>query len=119
MQEYLREYLAAHGYCVLFIWAFLEGEAGLMLAGFLAFHGYFTIPVVIITASSGAPAFFYLGRQKGKYLLSQSHLLARKLRKGLRLIERYGRLVAFTSRYTYDFRICTANNPWHDPFFRP
>ena len=109
MQDFLREYLESHGYWVLFIWTFMEGEAGLILAGFLAFQGYFTIPAVIVTAFAGAfcgdQFYFYLGRIKGRYLLSHFHFLGKKLRKGIRLIERYGNLVAFTSRYTYGFRI--------------
>jgi membrane protein DedA with SNARE-associated domain len=109
VQDILREYLTVHGYWVLFLWTFMEGEAGLILAGFLAFQGYFTVPGVIATAFLGAfcgdQFYFYLGRLKGKYLLSHSHFLVRKLRKGLSLIERYGNLVAFTSRYTYGFRI--------------
>jgi len=109
VQDFLRDYLTAHGYWVLFLWTFLEGEAGLILAGFLAFQGYFTVPGVMVTAFCGAfcgdQFYFYLGRLKGKYLLAHSHYLVKKLRKGLRLIERYGNLVAFTSRYTYGFRI--------------
>lgn len=109
MQELLKEYLTVHGYWVLFIWTFLEGEAGLIFAGFLAFQGYFSVPVVMATAFSGAfcgdQFYFYLGRTKGKFLLSHSHSLVKKLRKGLILIERYGNLVAFTSRFTYGFRI--------------
>lgn len=109
MQDFLREYLTVHGYWVLFVWTFLEGEAGLILAGFLAYQGYFNVPGVMATAFAGAfcgdQFYFYLGRLKGKYLLSHSHALVRKLRKGLRLIERYGNLVAFTSRFTYGFRI--------------
>lgn len=109
MQEFLQNYLTAHGYWVLFIWTFLEGEAGLIFAGFLAFQGYFSVPAVMATASAGAfcgdQFYFYLGRFKGSYLLSHSHSFVRKLRKGMKLIERYGNLVAFTSRYTYGFRI--------------
>jgi len=109
VQEFLREYLTIHGYWVLFLWTFLEGEAGLILAGFLAFQGYFTVPGVIVTAFAGAfcgdQFYFYLGRLKGKYLLSHFHVFAKKLRKGLKLIEKYGNLVAFSSRFTYGFRI--------------
>jgi membrane protein DedA with SNARE-associated domain len=109
MQELFREYLAAHGYWVLFIWTFLEGEAGLILAGFLAFQGYFSLTGVMLTACAGAfcgdQFYFYLGRLKGKYLLSHSHYIARKFRKALKLIEKYGTFVAFISRYTYGFRI--------------
>lgn len=109
MQEFLREYLTVHGYWVLFVWTFLEGEAGLIFAGFLAFQGYFSVPAVIATAFAGAfcgdQFYFYLGRLKGRYLISHFHFLVKKLRKGMRLIERYGNLVAFTSRFTYGFRI--------------
>jgi membrane protein DedA with SNARE-associated domain len=109
VQGLLQNYLAAHGYWVLFIWTFLEGEAGLIFAGFLAFQGYFSVPAVMATAFAGAfcgdQFYFYLGRLKGKYLLSHSHALVKKLRKGMKLIERYGNLVAFTSRFTYGFRI--------------
>jgi membrane protein DedA with SNARE-associated domain len=109
LQAILREYLTVHGYWVLFLWTFLEGEAGLILAGFLAFEGYFTVPGVVATAFAGAfcgdQFYFYLGRLKGKYLLAHSHYLVRRLRKGLRLIEKYGNFVAFISRYTYGFRI--------------
>jgi len=109
MQELLQNYLTVHGYWVLFLWTFLEGEAGLIFAGFLAFQGYFNVPAVMATAFAGAfcgdQFYFYLGRKKGKYLLTHSHSFVRKLRKGVKLIERYGNLVAFTSRYTYGFRI--------------
>jgi membrane protein DedA with SNARE-associated domain len=109
MGELLQEYLKSHGYWVLFVWTFLEGEAGLILAGFLAFQGYFTLPGVMLTAFLGAVAgdqcYFYLGRTKGKYLLATSSYMMRKFRKGLRLMERYGSFVAFISRYTYGFRI--------------
>jgi len=109
VQEFLKDYLTIHGYWVLFIWTFLEGEAGLIFAGFLVFQGYFNLPSVMATACAGAfcgdQFYFYLGRYKGKYLLNHSHTLVKKLRKGMTLIARYGDLVAFTSRYTYGFRI--------------
>jgi len=109
LQQFLREYLQTHGYWVLFIWTFMEGEAGLVLAGFFAFQGYFTLPGVIATSFAGAVCgdqfYFYLGRLKGSFLVGHSHALARKFRKALRLIEKYGNFVAFISRYTYGFRI--------------
>ncbi len=109
VQELLKEYLTIHGYWVLFIWTFLEGEAGLIFAGLLAFQGYFSLPAVMATAGAGAfcgdQFYFYLGRSKGKYLLNHSHSFVKKLRKGMKIIAQYGNLVAFTSRYTYGFRI--------------
>ncbi|TWJ26412.1 DedA family protein [Geobacter argillaceus] len=109
MHEILTEYLAVHGYWVLFLWTFLEGEAGLILAGFFAFQGYFTLPGVILTALAGAfcgdQFYFYVGRLQGARLLRIFTFIARKFHKALRLIERYGTFVAFVSRYTYGFRI--------------
>ena len=109
IQQLLKEYLQAHGYWVLFLGTFLEGEAILIMAGFLAFQGYLDIRGVIVTAFAGSflgdQFYFYLGYYKGKSLLRRYHSLARKFREALRLIEKYGKLVAFISRYTYGFRI--------------
>lgn len=109
MQEFLREYLQVHGYWVLFIGTFLEGEAILIFAGFLAFQGYLSIYGVILCAWAGSflgdQFYFHIGRIKGPFLLKLFTTIARKFRKALRLIERYGTFVAFISRYTYGFRI--------------
>ena len=109
VQHLFKAYLEQHGYWVLFIWTFLEGEAGLILAGFLAFEGYLNIFGVIATAFGGAflgdQFYFYLGRWRGKWLLKAFTAFSRKFHKALKLIEKYGTFVAFVSRYTYGFRI--------------
>jgi len=109
LRQILTEYLQTHGYLVLFIWTFIEGEAGLIMAGFLAFQGYMNIFGVMVTALAGSfcgdQFYFYLGRLKGPLLLRLFTPIARKFRKALRLIEKYGSFVAFISRYTYGFRI--------------
>lgn len=109
VQQILREYLELHGYWVLFVGTFLEGEAILLLAGFLAFQGYLNILGVICTAWAGSflgdQFYFYLGRSNGKRLLKRFHFIARKFREALKLIEKYGNYVAFISRFTYGFRI--------------
>lgn len=108
-QHILREYLHTHGYWVLFLGTFLEGEAILIMAGFLAFQGYLDIVGVIATSFCGSflgdQFYYYLGYWKGKALLRRFHSIAKKFREALRLIERYGILVAFISRFTYGFRI--------------
>ena len=109
IQQILKEYLELHGYWVLFVGTFLEGEAILLMAGFLAFRGYLDISSVVLTAWVGAflgdQFYFYLGRRKGRALLKRFHSIARKFRAALKLIEKYGVYVAFISRYTYGFRI--------------
>jgi membrane protein DedA with SNARE-associated domain len=109
VQQLLQEYLQVHGYWVLFIGTFLEGETILIFAGFLASQGYLNIYGVIVAAFAGSflgdQFYFHLGRAKGQYLLKLFTSFARKFRKALRLIERYGSFVAFISRYTYGLRI--------------
>jgi membrane protein DedA with SNARE-associated domain len=109
LRQLLTEYLQAHGYWVLFVWTFLEGEAGLIMAGFLAFQGYLNIFGVMLTALAGSfcgdQFYFYLGRLKGPLLMKLFRPIARKFRKALRIIEKYGAFVTFISRYTYGFRI--------------
>lgn len=108
-QQALKDYLQFHGYWVLFAGTFLEGEAILIMAGFLAFQGYLNVVGVILTSWAGSflgdQCYFYLGRLKGKSLLRRFHPIARKFRKALQLIEEYGSFVTFMSRYTYGFRI--------------
>jgi len=109
LQQILKEYLELYGYWVLFIGTFLEGEAILLMAGFLAFRGYLDIKGVVLTSWAGSflgdQCYFYLGRFKGRALFKRFHPIARKFREALRLIEKYGKFVAFISRYTYGFRI--------------
>ncbi len=109
MYQILKDYLADHGYLVLFVWTFLEGEAGLIMAGFFAFQGYLNIFGVMAMALAGSfcgdQFYFYVGRLKGPLLLRLITPFARKFRKGLRLIEKYGGFITFISRYTYGFRI--------------
>ena len=109
LHQLLRDYLEIHGYWVLFIGTFLEGEAILIMAGFLAFQGYLHVGGVILTAFAGSflgdQFFFYLGRSQGTSLLRRFHFIARRFRDSLRLIGKYGAFVAFISRFTYGFRI--------------
>ena len=108
-QQLLRDYLEIHGYWVLLAGTFLEGEAILIMAGFLAFQGYLHIGGVILTAFIGSflgdQFYFYLGRIQGTSLLRRFHFIARRFRDSLRLIGKYGAFVAFISRFTYGFRI--------------
>jgi membrane protein DedA with SNARE-associated domain len=109
MHQFFREYLEIYGYYFLFVGTFLEGEAVLILAGFFAFQGTFSLPGVIMTALAGSffgdQCYFYLGRWRGKWFLGLFASMAKKFRRALRLIEKYGSLVAFVSRYTYGLRI--------------
>lgn len=109
MHQIFKECLENYGYFFLFIWTFLEGEAGLILAGFYAFEGTLALPGVMAIALAGSflgdQFYFYLGRWKGRRMLGMFSSMERKLGRALALMEKYGSLVAFISRYTYGLRI--------------
>ena len=109
VQEQFLAYLQQYGYGILFVWTFMEGEAGLILAGFWASRGHLHLAGVIMVALLGGfcgdQFYFYLGRWQGVLLLKVFTVFSLRFRKALRLIERYGTFVAFISRYTYGFRI--------------
>lgn len=109
MHHLLKECLENYGYFFLFLWTFIEGEAGLILAGYYAFEGTLNLPGVMATALAGSflgdQFYFYLGRWKGRRILGMFASMERKLRRALELMEKYGAFVAFISRYTYGLRI--------------
>lgn len=109
MQQILKESLENYGYFFLFFWTFLEGEAGLILAGYYAFEGTLALPGVMATALAGSflgdQFYFYLGRWKGRRIMGMFASMERKLQRALVLMEKYGSFVAFISRYTYGLRI--------------
>ena len=109
MQEQFLGYLQHYGYWILFLWTFMEGEAGLILAGFWASQGHLHLAGVMLVALLGGfcgdQFYFYLGRWQGHRLLKVFASFSRKSIKAVRFIERYGSIVAFVSRYTYGFRI--------------
>ena len=109
MHQVLKECLEHYGYLFLFFWTFLEGEAGLILAGYYAYEGTLGLPGVMATALAGSflgdQFYFYLGRWKGKRILGMFASMERKLRRAMELMEKYGSFVAFISRYTYGLRI--------------
>ncbi|HWI40355.1 MAG TPA: DedA family protein, partial [Verrucomicrobiae bacterium] len=107
--SHLAAYLETYGYWVLFAGTLMEGESILIMAGFLAFQGYLALPWVILTSLVGSflgdQAFFHVGRRYSAPLLRFGQGVSRKLRKALRMIEKYGSAVAFGSRFTYGLRI--------------
>ncbi len=109
MQELFKQYLETYGYVFLFLGTFLEGEAVLILAGYFAFQAKLNIFGVFSIALAGSflgdQLYFYLGRWRGLWFINLFPMMAKKFRRGLKLIEKYGVFVAFISRYTYGFRI--------------
>lgn len=62
-------------YLVTVLWAFLEGESFVILAGAAAYHGSLSLPLLILSAwvgsFSGDQFYFFIGRRYGQRLLDR------------------------------------------------
>jgi membrane protein DedA with SNARE-associated domain len=104
----MKELLTQVGYPALFLGTLVEGETFILVAGFLAYRGYFRLGLVVLLATLGAFSgdilYFLLGRRYGRKLLERS-AHARALVPWLeRLMARHHVLWIFGMRYLYGIR---------------
>ncbi len=102
--------LLSHGYSALFVWSVMEGEIGLMLAGWLAYEGrVFTyehiIPVAIAGAFLGDTLVFAFGRlfKRKAMLWIKAH--PQKGRQATNWLRRWGPVVIVFERFVYGTHI--------------
>lgn len=104
----LQHFLEHFGYPALFVGTFLEGETILVLAGFLAFHDYLRLDLVIFTAFAGAfcgdQLWFLLGRHHGRRLLRRKARWEAAGEKALGLVRRHPDLWVLGFRFVYGLR---------------
>lgn len=101
--------LADYGLLILFIGTVLEGETILLLAGFFAYIGYFSLWAVIGTAFAGAflghLIYYAIGRYFGVVLIKRSHRFQTYYPRMAGFLQRYGGLSVFLSQYLYGTRV--------------
>ena len=101
-------FIQTYGYASVFFFILLEGEIVVALAGFLASERVLSLPLVILTAITGAiigdHAYFFFGRYKGKQFLASRPRFSARVTKIHLLIERYQDWLIFGSRFMYGFR---------------
>lgn len=107
-KETVRHFLDQYGYWAVLLGTAVEGETVLVLAGFAAHEGYFSITLVIVSAFVGGfladLLFFTLGRWKGKAFLEKRPKLKARTHHVLKWLNRYRDLIAAGSRYFAGFR---------------
>jgi membrane protein DedA with SNARE-associated domain len=105
----LQYLLIASGYLGIFLWAFIEGEVGMVLAGSLAHQGYFSYKWVAVTAFSGGffgdQFYFWLGRHYGNRVFDRFPRIGAHASKARDLLNRYNTLFILTNRFMYGVRI--------------
>jgi membrane protein DedA with SNARE-associated domain len=105
----LTDLIATHGYWLLALGCFLEGETILVLAGVAARLGYMDIwavlGIAVACGFAGDQFFFWLGRRYGTRVVARFPAIALKAERVHRLIERYDALVVVLVRFAYGLRI--------------
>ncbi|WP_427914926.1 DedA family protein [Ramlibacter sp. MMS24-I3-19] len=109
MTVLLVDWIEHYGYLAVLLGTLLEGEAILMLAGFLAHQGHLDLGAVLLIAfvagSTGDQLFFWLGRAWGPPLLERSARLARAGEQVGTLLRCYDAALIFGIRFMYGLRI--------------
>jgi len=107
----IEQLISAHGYVVILIGTFLEGETVLVVGGFLAHRGYLELPWVIAAAFMGTLAgdqlFFFLGRKKGLQYLSKRPTWQAKAGRVSGLLHKHQLWIILGFRFLYGFRTVT------------
>ncbi len=108
MEKIAIELLTSYGYIILFGWAMIEGETGLVVAGVLSHTGHMDLTLSIVSAGLGAFAgdqiYYYVGRSGKKIVQRKLITHRRKFALARRLLTRYGWFLIFLQRYMYGLR---------------
>jgi membrane protein DedA with SNARE-associated domain len=114
--ESLETFIQNWGYWGLLLGTFLEGEAILLIAGFMAYAPagetpVLSLPLVMLIAALGGTFgdqfYFYLGRYHRDWLFRKFPGIPKKAAKIYEWIERYPDLLIIVCRFIYGFRITT------------
>ncbi len=101
--------IASHGYWILALGCFLEGETILLLAGVAAHLGYMNLwavlGIAVVCGFAGDQFFFWLGRSYGARILARWPSIAKKVQRVELLIERHDAWVIVGIRFAYGLRI--------------
>jgi membrane protein DedA with SNARE-associated domain len=98
-----------HGYAVILVGTFLEGETILIMAGFAAHGGYLYLPWVVGVATAGSfmgdQLYFYLGRRYGWDILNRFPRIKPRASRVQMLLQRYHSPLILGIRFLYGLRI--------------
>ena len=107
MEDLIKHY----GYLIIFIGTVAEGEAIVIMAGFLAHRGYLELQWVILTAFVGTLAvdqlFYYVGYLKGLPFLERRPHWYAKYGRALALLHQHQTLIILSFRFLYGLRTIT------------
>ncbi|MBI2474770.1 MAG: DedA family protein [Candidatus Taylorbacteria bacterium] len=104
----MEQLIVNYGYLAIFIGAMIEGEVALVIAGFAAYLGYLSLPVVVLSGFLGSllsdQLYFYFGRLKGRSFIESRPQLLKKAVWVHGVINKYHNWVLLFFRFAYGFR---------------
>ncbi|MDR2766357.1 MAG: DedA family protein [Holosporaceae bacterium] len=107
----MEHFIQNYGYWAVFLFACVEGEIALLLAGVACRYGVMSLPLVMLTAFLGTliteQCLFFVGRLYGSRLLNKYPLLAQKSLLVLEFLKKYNSIFIFGSRFIYGIRNVT------------
>ncbi|MGB2769688.1 MAG: DedA family protein [Candidatus Zixiibacteriota bacterium] len=108
----MEDLIIKFGYPALFVGSFLEGESVLIAAGFLARGGYLNLKLVMLVALTATyiadVSLYFLGRAKGKGIITKFPIARAYYPKVKTLFDKYGIWAIFITRYLYGLRLASA-----------
>ncbi len=108
VEQLLIEYGPTAGYLILLLGSFVEGESVVLTAGFFAYKGYLSLPLIMFIAFAGSlcadQLLFFLGRIYGPALLQRKPNLKEKADKAFSLLHRYNLWFILGFRFIYGIR---------------
>lgn len=111
MESILTEYGPMIGYIVVLFGSFVEGETVVLTAGFLAYKGYLSLPVIMVIAFAGSlladQLLFYIGRFYGPNLIERKPKIKEKSERVFRLLHKYNIGFILSFRFIYGIRVAS------------
>lgn len=107
----LETLIQQYGYLAIFLGVIIEGEMVILVAGFLAWHGYMNPLVVAITGFIGSicndQILFFLGRYKGSWLLAKFPRIGKGIEELGKKVKNHEVLLIMGFRFMYGFKTIT------------
>jgi membrane protein DedA with SNARE-associated domain len=102
------EYIAQYGYAFVGLWALLEGETVLLLAGFAVQQGQLNLWLILLIGTIGAfigdQFWFHMARRHGRAWLHRRPHFVQRAETATRLLERHATLFILSFRFIYGMR---------------
>lgn len=108
MTDTLQQLIHDYGYLAILVGTFLEGETIVVLAGFAAFGGYLSLPMVMVVSILGSTAgdqlYYWIGRRYGTTLLDRRPTWRARFDTVHNRLVRHRDLFILTFRFFYGLR---------------